>query len=73
MSKRARYDGPYEEVAVFDSEAGINSRPVDIVKRGGLLSADVPARIRDELLAGPDWNEVQQANGSTSTTKKGDA
>jgi hypothetical protein len=71
MSKRARYDGPYEEVAVYDSEAGVESRPIDIVKRGGWLSADVPARIRDELTAGPDWTEIQQTSGST--TKKDDA
>lgn len=73
MSKRARYDGPHEEVAVYDSEAGINARPVDIVKRGGLLSADVPARIRDELLGREDWSEVQQSSGpATTTSKKGD-
>lgn len=70
MSKRARYDGPHEEVAVFDSEAGVYAEPIDIVKRGGLLSADVPARIRNELTAGADWSEVDQADGSTK--KKGD-
>ncbi len=63
MTKRARYDGPYEEVAVFDPEADVYAGPIDIVKRGGLLSADVPARIRDEFLHkdNPDWSEVNQA------------
>jgi hypothetical protein len=68
MSKRARYDGPHEEVFVFDSEAGVNSRPIDTVKRGKWLSADVPARIRDELLATDYWTEVQEPTSS----KKGD-
>lgn len=68
MSRRARYDGPYEEVVIFDSEAGVESGPIDTVKRGGWLSGDVPARIRDELLGRPDWTEVQQ---STPTKKDG--
>ena len=72
MSKRARYDGAYEEVFVFDSEAGVHAPPIDKVKRGGLLSADVPARIRDELLGREDWNEVKQASESTPP-KKDDA
>lgn len=71
MSKRARYDGPYEEVAVFDSEAGIYAPPIDTVRRGGLLSADVPARIRDELLASDSWSEVQHSTSKTS--EKGDS
>ncbi len=70
MSKRARYDGPYEDVHVFDSEAGIEAPPIDTVKRGGLLSADVPARIRDELLARDDWNEVNQAAPKPAAKEK---
>ena len=27
MSKRARYDGPHEEVAVFDSDAALGAGP----------------------------------------------
>lgn len=68
MSKRARYDGAHEEVLVFDSEASIYAPPVDTVKRGGLLSADVPARIRDELLDRDDWTAVEQAGGSPRAT-----
>jgi len=66
--KRARYDGPYEEVAVFDPEAedGVYAGPVAIVKKGHLLPDDVPARIRDEFLkaANPFWSEVNQADQS---------
>jgi hypothetical protein len=70
MTKRARYDGPHTEVAVFDSEAGIYADPIDIVVRGGLLSADVPARIRDELLQSPDWAEVKQSDQSSTKSDK---
>lgn len=70
MPKRARYDGAYEEVAIFDPQADVFSGPVDIVKRGGLLSADVPARIRDDLLAGDDWTEV--AGPTPAKDKEGD-
>ena len=69
MSKRARYDGP-SEVLVFDPEANIYAGPIDRVKPGGLLSADVPARIRDELLEREDWSEVKQATQSTSTSEE---
>ena len=67
-TRRARYDGPYEEVAVQDSEAGIYSEPW-IVERGGLLPADAPARVRDDLLASEEWSEVKQAEQK----KEGDA
>lgn len=71
MSKRAKYVGPHEEVAVFDSEASVYDPPIDVVKQGGLLSADAPARIRDELLHkdNPDWTEFNQ---STSPASSGD-
>lgn len=67
-TKRARYDGPYEEVAVQDSEAGIYAEGW-IVKRGGFLPADAPARVRDDLLASEEWSEVKQADQK----KEGDA
>jgi len=69
-TKRARYDGPHEEVAVFDSEAGIYAEPIAVVERGKFLPADVPARIRDELLASEWWSEVKQADQSPSDEKK---
>jgi hypothetical protein len=60
-TKRARYDGPYEEVVVQDSQAGIYSEAW-VVKRGGLLPAEAPARVRDELLQDTEaWAEVKQA------------
>jgi hypothetical protein len=58
MSKRARFDGPHDDVFVFDPEASVEAPPIDHVKRGDLLSNDVPARIRDELLARDNWSEV---------------
>jgi hypothetical protein len=69
MSRRARYDGPHEEVHVFDPEASVEAPPLDRVKRGGLLSADVPARIRDELLSTEWWSEVNQADHSKAADK----
>lgn len=67
-TKRARYDGPYEEVVVQDSQAGVYS-DAWFVKRGGLLPADAPARVRDDLLASEEWSEVKQADQK----KEGDA
>jgi hypothetical protein len=72
MTKRARYDGPHEEVAVFDSEAGVHSGPIDVVTKGGLLSSEAPARIRDELLNTPYWSEVKQSD-QTKANEKGDS
>lgn len=70
MSKRARFDGPELEVAVFDPQASIYDPPVDVVKRGGLLSADAPARLRDELLGRENWSEVNQADQSTAKAEE---
>lgn len=68
-AKRARYDGPFQEVQVQDSEAGIYSE-VYVVKRGGLLPLEAGARVRDELLQDADaWSEVKQADQK----KDGDA
>lgn len=73
MTKRVRYDGPHEEVAVFDSEADVYAPPVDVVKRGGLLSVEAPARVRDDLIKNnPDWSEVNQAEQKTTSDKDGE-
>lgn len=62
MTKRAKYIGPYEEIAVQDSAAGIYSEGW-VVKRGEWLPADAPARVRDELLLDAEaWAEVKQAD-----------
>lgn len=70
MTKRARYDGPYDEVAVFDPEHedGVYAGPVAVVKKGAWLPEDVRAPIRDELIATGYWSEVKQAD----TAKKAD-
>lgn len=65
MSRRARFDGPHDDVFVFDPQAPADAAPIDHVVRGGLLSTDVPARIRDELLARDNWSEVKQAESKT--------
>ncbi len=67
--KRARFDGPHDEILVFDPQAGVYAGPIDSVKRGGLLSTDVPARIRDELLARDNWTEVKQPDQTKGEEK----
>ena len=73
MTDRARYDGPHDEVNVFNPDDGVYAKPIDTVKRGGLLSKDAPAKIRDELLARDNWTAVKDPAGSKSTdaTKEG--
>lgn len=58
MPKRARFDGPSDDIQIYDSEEGPYAAPIATVKRGGYLPEDVPARIRDELLARDNWTEV---------------
>jgi hypothetical protein len=70
MSKRARYDGPFPEVLVDLSEGDVNSTDHVTVERGKLLPDSVPAKIRDELLAGPDWSEVKQADQTKTDDKE---
>lgn len=61
MPGRARYDGPHLEVRVVDP---YTNEEVDVVKRGGLLSAEAPAKIRDDLLSREDWSEVKDPSSS---------
>jgi hypothetical protein len=68
-AKRARWNGSHE-VLVFDPQGTVNDPPIDTVVPGGLLSTDVPATVRDELLARPDWSEVKQDDKSTTEEKK---
>jgi hypothetical protein len=58
MARRARYDGPSDEVNVYDGEGTAYDKPIATVKRGAFLPDDVPARVRDELLAADNWTEV---------------
>lgn len=71
MSKQVRYDGPFLEVLVIDSQAGIYAGPIAVVKRGENLPANVPDRIRDELAAREDWTEVPSPRVAPEQ-KKGD-
>lgn len=76
MAKRARYDGPQEEVRVEVDAGNIYSKFVS-VKRGGLLPTEtddgdsVPASVRDDLIKNnPDFSEVQDSSGSSSSSSK---
>lgn len=70
MPKRARYDGPYDEVRVAIANQGDVYREKYVtVKRGALLPEEtedgtrVPASIRDDLIANnPDFSEFDQAD-----------
>lgn len=62
MTRRARYDGGYLDGVVVEVEPG----QLVHVKQGGLLPADAPAAVRDELLSREDWSEVKDASGSKS-------
>lgn len=57
MSKRARWDGA-EPVHVFDPQGSVYDAPIATVEPGHYLPEDVPARIRDELVARDTWTEV---------------
>ena len=70
-AKRARWNGSHE-VLVFDPQGNVFDPPIDTVVPGGLLSAEVPARVRDELLAREDWSEVKAGDDKSATEKKGE-
>ena len=77
MSKRARYDGPYEEVRIAVLNQGdVYAEKFVTVKKGGLVPLEtedgesVPASVRDDLLSRDDFSEVQQAD--SKSTGKGD-
>lgn len=80
MTKRARYDGPYESVAVAVANQGdVYAEKFVTVVRGGLLPTEtedgdpVPAAVRDELIQNnPDFSEVNQADQKSSSDKDGD-
>jgi hypothetical protein len=67
MSKRARYDGPFAEVRVTWPPGAAYPENEWLVKQGHQLPAEAPAALRDELVKGDDWSEVDQA---TPTGKK---
>ena len=58
MSKRARFDGPYESVTILWPPGAVNPENTWTVERGHYLPDDAPAKLRDELTAGSDWTEV---------------
>lgn len=74
MTKRARYDGPYEEVRIAVANQGdVYAEKFVTVKQGGLVPLEtddgeaVAASVRDDLLSREDFSEVQQADAKTST------
>lgn len=70
MSKRARYTGsvpirvtwPPGEVYDFEHD--------EVVEPSHQLSADAPAKLRDELLTRDDWTEVADTSSKTTTAKE---
>lgn len=70
MAKRARYLGPDPECAVYDGEKGVYDPPVAVVKQGEWLPEDVPARIRDDLLALDSWGEVNVSPDKPKSEEK---
>lgn len=67
MSKRARYDGPYEKVVVHwpPGETAVGSTDYQTweVEQNSLLPAEAPAKLRDELTSRDDWSEVDHSTG----------
>lgn len=75
MSKsRARYTGPFSEVVVQWPPG--ETRPSEsqswTVQQNHWLPDDAPAKLRDELLQGPDWSEVEQPTDTSTKKKDGD-
>ncbi len=69
MTKRARYDGPYDEVRIAVLNQGdVYAEKFVTVKKGGLVPLEtddgeaVPASVRDDLLSREDFSEVQHAD-----------
>ena len=79
MTKRARYDGPYESVRVAVLHQGIvGMERLVTVKRGDTLPSEmdggeaVPASVHDDLIANnPDFSAVT-SRSSTGNDKDGE-
>jgi hypothetical protein len=70
MSKRARYTGNPPGRVIAWPPGAVDPEKTWFVEPGKWLPEDMPAALRDELLANnPDVVEVEQ---HTDTTKKGD-
>lgn len=80
MTKRARYDGPYEEVRIAVANQGdVYAEKFVTVKQGGLVPLEtddgepVAASVRDDLIKNnPDFSEVNQADQKPDQKSKGD-
>lgn len=69
MAKRARFDGPEPSLTVYPP-GDPYAQPLAVVEKGHLLPEDVPAAIRDELLARDNWTEVQGPSASSDKKKE---
>lgn len=63
MAKRARYDGPWAKTRVSWPPGETIPEYEALIEKGHLLPADAPAKLRDSLVAGDDWTEVEHASG----------
>jgi hypothetical protein len=70
MSKRVRYTGNPPGREIYWPPGAVNPEKSWFVQTNHLLPEDVPAKLRDELAATEDFNEVEE---STPSKKKGDA
>jgi hypothetical protein len=80
MTKRAKYNGPHDEVRVAVLNQGdVYTEKYVTVVRGGLLPTEtddgenVPASVRDDLIQNnPDFSEVNQADQKPTEKKDGE-
>jgi hypothetical protein len=70
MSKRVRYTGNPPGREIYWPPGAVHPEKSWFVAPNHLLPEDVPAKLRDELAATEDFNEVEE---STPSKKKGDA
>jgi hypothetical protein len=69
MSKRARYTGNPPGRVIAWPPGEVHPEKTWFVQPNHWLPEDVPAKLRDELLATPDFTEVEE---STPSKPKGD-
>lgn len=73
MTKRARYTGNAPGVRITWPPGAVYPEQEWYVEPGHWLPDDAPAKLRDELVKGPDWSEVEQTTpaASSSSDKNG--
>jgi hypothetical protein len=62
VSKRVRYDGPFQSVNIGWPPGQVPAEQTWNVEQNHLLPDDAPAKLRDELAKREDFTEVEQAD-----------